>query len=865
MRTEAQTSMHLLMAGTLSILSVLLSLITITAGWELWTIPLMMIGCLAVWWLHIGKVGSEMLYENICTGFLLIEFFFFGVHESSLYDIPMVACIVLLLLSLLNRKCLLYLAMLLYAVELLYHFLLLDTINGDIKDNDVLRLLMGAAAVIGSVIVARYRIDRRRRERAKYGDMQKQLETAVRQNADFLSNVSHELRTPVNMVIGISEVTLGKDISPEIREDILSIKLAGKRLSGQINNILDYTEIVEGTLSATRKTYSITSVMNDVITMMGLQKGGNKLEMVFDMDPRLPSLLIGDSEKISHVLRILLENSLKFTEEGGIYLWVGFRRENYGINLVIDICDTGIGMTSNQLGQIVDDFYQADSGSRRYVGGLGLGIPIARGLLHSMGGFVHFDSVAKQGLQVHITIPQEVKDDRPCIQIPGSSRFCIACFFKPERYSRDEVRRYYDRMILHLVEGLGIEGYQAHNFEGLLKLQRDHKLTHVFIAQTEYMANPPYYEEMAETIPVAVIAEKDFNLDEDSRLLVLRKPFFALSIVNLLGGERQGDGFEEARAAGRRPFTCNGVRVLAVDDEEMNLLVAKGVLGSYGIQVDTCLSGKEALEKCTHTAYDLIFLDHMMPGFDGVETLRRIREIRDGIYKDLPVIALTANTISGAREMFRHEGFNEFIPKPIERSVLERVLRRVLPEECIQYDMGGGTQEAPSKEESAGPESVREESPSASAEAVSLAETAMGASEDAASAPDAAPEEDAGAKEQFPAYGSLVRAGINVALGMEYCGGDEDFYREMLRMFHDQREEKEAELDALYAAGNWTDYGIKAHALKSTALTIGAEQLSGKAKELELAGKKADEEFVRNNHPQLLRMYAEVCESIAGM
>ncbi len=863
MRTESQTSMHLLMAGTLSILSTLLSLITLTMAWEFWTVPLMVAGCLVVWWLHIGRIGSEILYENICTGLLLIEFFFFGVHKTSLFDIPLLACIALLLLSLLNRKRLLYLVVALYVFQLLYHFLLLNTISADMRSGDILRMIMGTSGVIGSLIVTRYRINRRQIERAKYDSMQEELETAVRQNADFLSNVSHELRTPVNMVIGISEVTLGKDIAPDIRENLQSIKLAGKRLSGQINNILDYTEIVEGTLSAAKKPYSITSVMNDIITMTALQNSSNKLEMVFDMDPKLPSLLIGDAEKISHVLRILLENSMKFTEEGGINLWMGFRRESYGINLVIDIYDTGIGMSPDQLEQIVDDFYQADSGSRRYVGGLGLGIPIARGLLHSMGGFVHFESMAQQGLQVHITIPQGVENETPCIQIPDSQKLCIACFFKPERYSRDEVRRYYDRMIFHLVDGLGVEGYQAHNFEGLLKLQRDHKLTHVFIAQTEYMANPPYYEELAESLPVAVIADKNFVLDDDSRLLVLRKPFFALSIVNLLVGERPGNGFEEAQAAGRRPFTCEGVKVLAVDDEEMNLLVAKGVLGSYGIDVDTCLSGKEAVEKCRKTNYDLVFLDHMMPGFDGVETLRRIREIDDGACKELPIIALTANTISGAREMFRNEGFNEFIPKPIERSVLERVLRRVLPESCLQYVS------APSAEETV-LEQISEEKRAEGKDGLEDWEKtpADSSSPDTAEIPDTADSDQNDmelAEDVPPTYGSLVRKGINVGLGLEYCGGDDDFYREMLQMFHDQKEEKTAELNSLYEAANWTDYGIKAHALKSTAMTIGAEALSGKAKELEMAGKKADEAFIRENHPVLLQMYEAVCGSIAGL
>ena len=175
MRTESQTSMHLLMAGTLSILSVLLGLITLTMSWELWTVPMMAAGCLVVWWLHIGRVGSEMLYENICTGMLLTEFFFFGVHESSLFDIPLVACVVLLLLSLLDRKRLLYLAAALYSAQLLYHFLLLHTISPGMRNGDILRMLMGGAAVFGSLTVARYRINRRQQEKRKYDSMQEQL------------------------------------------------------------------------------------------------------------------------------------------------------------------------------------------------------------------------------------------------------------------------------------------------------------------------------------------------------------------------------------------------------------------------------------------------------------------------------------------------------------------------------------------------------------------------------------------------------------------------------------------------------------------------------------------------------------------
>ena len=842
MRAEEQTSRHLLLAIVTTVFSSVLGLVTIALGWELWALPLMMAGCFSVWLLHIARAGSDALYENLCTGLMLTEFFFFGVHETSLFDIPAVACILILVLFMLNKKWILHAIEALYVLILLYHCLILRTISHQTGQRDLFRLAVSAVMLFSGAALARYWINKRNVQRKWYEHVFAELETAGKQNAVFLSNVSHELRTPINMVIGISEVALGRDLPQDIRADMTSITMAGKRLSNQINNMLDYTEIMEGTLTAAKKEYMITSVLNDVITMTALQSNRQHLELVFDIDPKLPAVLVGDAEKISHVLKILVENSLKFTEEGGINVRIRSRQEYYGINLVVEIRDTGIGMTDAQLTEMYNVFYQADSGSSRFAGGLGLGLPIAQGLLTAMGGFIHFDSKEQQGLSAHIVIPQGVADERPCIMLNHPDRLCIACYFRPEKYSCDEVREYYDGLILNLVEGLGIKGYQTHNFEGLLKLRRSHELTHVFITQAEYEENRGYYEELADTLRVVVIAEKEFSLSGESKLLIIHKPFSALSVANLLNGEIGERGFAEAQAAGRKPFTCVGVHALAVDDEEMNLVVAKGVLGSYGIEVDTCLSGREAVAQCGSTAYDIIFLDHMMPGFDGVETLKKIREINHGAYQDLPVIALTANTVSGAREMFRSEGFTEFVPKPIERTVLERVLRKVLPKSCIQYN------QRPVNEEPEGPEAP-EDTEAFPAEGIE------------ASAADARPET---AFEGIP-YDRLSQAGVNADLGLDYCAGDEDFYREMLRMFCAQGGEKRAEIISLYESANWADYAVKVHALKSTSLTIGAQALSAQAKELELAGKRGDGDYIREHHPALLRSYDELCARIAGL
>ncbi len=415
MRTKGQTSLHLLLASIVTIFGVMLILITLALSWEPWMVPVILIGNTLVWCLHIGRAGSETFYENLCSGLLMVGFFFFGVHKITLFDIPSVACMIILVFSMFDKRRLLYMTAALYVLELIYHFFILHTITYDMGAENLVRLVMGATVIAGAMAIAIFRINRRRDSRRRYDNTLAQLETSGRQNAEFLSNVSHELRTPINMVLGISDVILEKDISAEIRTDMQSIQMAGKRLSNQINNMLDYTEIVEGTLTAANEPYQINSLLNDIVTMTAMQNSKHQLEMVFDLDPKMPSVLIGDVEKISHILKILLENSIKFTEEGGINICIQFRKEHYGINMIIDIRDTGIGMTASQIAQMCDDFYQADSGSSRFAGGLGLGLPIARGLLHAMGGFVHFDSNEQQGLQAQITIPQGVADETPAM------------------------------------------------------------------------------------------------------------------------------------------------------------------------------------------------------------------------------------------------------------------------------------------------------------------------------------------------------------------------------------------------------------------------------------------------------------------
>ena len=840
---EEQMGIHLLMVCMASVLSAVLICFTFMMSWELWTIPLIMAGILTVWCFHIGRFISEQTYEYLCAGFMIIECFYFGVHQESFTSLPVLICLLFLVLILLEKKFLIYLVEAVYLITFLYHFILLRTAREVVIQWDFARFGIGLLGTVGAMIFSLFIIDRRREVQEEVQELAKQAALARQQNADFLSNVSHELRTPINMVTGISEVELGKELPPELEESMCSIQMAGKRLAGQINDILDYTEIAGNTLVVTNEKYMPASIINDIVTMASMLERNSELEMIFDLDTALPSLLVGDAEKISRVLWIVTQNAIKFTEAGGVYVHMGFRRESYGINLNITIEDTGMGMTSSQLSRLYDDFYQADSGCSRCAGGLGLGIPIAHGLLSAMGGFIHYDSGEGQGTKVHISIPQTVADELPCMTVPNAKKLCIACYFKQDKYECSQVREYYDRMILHLAEGLGVQAYHVYSMEELDRIMRGHEITHLFLAQEEYEEDAVYFKELGKKICIAMIVKSGFLADTDTNIRILQKPFFGLPIVNLLNGMTHGvnlgDSMQDDRA-----FTCTGVRALVVDDEEMNLVVAKGILSRYGMQIDTCLNGAAAVEQTMGTSYGLIFLDHMMPGMDGVETLKRIRALRDGAYQNLPIVALTANAISGAREMFKNEGFTEFVPKPIERPVLERALRKILPEECIQYEAAeepdlqweepGGQEDIEIPQEESGTETQGKtvETEEVMAESLSVMER-------------------------------LQRMGIDVELGLDYCAGAEDFYLEMLQMYCDQKEEKSQEIASLYENGDWGAYAVKVHALKSTSLTIGAKELSEQAKALEQAGKSGDESFIREHHESLMHVYEAVCAGIS--
>ena len=297
-----------------------------------------------------------------------------------------------------------------------------------------------------------------------------------------------------------------------------------------------------------------------------------------------------------------------------------------------------------------------------------------------MNGFMRIESEEGRGTTVTVSIPQQVAEENPEKPLINNKNLCVACFLMTEKYEVPQVREYYDKMIAHMVKQFDIPLHRVTNRDELEQLLEVTPVTHLFVGEEEYRVNKNYLEMTDSKVRIVVVAGKNIILPQEKRIEIIRKPLCTQSVLNILK-EKESDLSKRKK----RKMICPGIKVLVVDDEPMNLTVAKGIFENYQMIVKTVISGKEAIEACEKERFDIIFLDHMMPEMDGIETLKQLRKMQKESGQEYIIVAFTANAVSGAKKMFMEEGFDEFVSKPIETMTLERVLCKVLPKSSITY------------------------------------------------------------------------------------------------------------------------------------------------------------------------------------
>jgi signal transduction histidine kinase/ActR/RegA family two-component response regulator len=547
---------------------------------------------------------------------------------------------------------------------------------------NISRVLLHFAIVVLTYFSCIRLIEDRIEEQEKSNDKDEQIEAYESDMEDFLSNISHELRTPVNVVNGMSDLMIKRNAGKEA----YSIKSAGIRLAYQIEDIQDYNECKRQKLLLEEDEYMSTSLINDVVTSFRVLDDSSELELVVDLAPSVPKMMRGDIKKLHKIFRHLLENAVKFTRRGGIYVKMYSENTDYGVNLCIEMTDTGIGMDKTATRNIANGMYQANKKRNRSSGGIGLGLSIVYGFVHRMGGFVKIESTKGAGTTIRATIPQKVVDKQACMNLSGMFEGDILFHVKSNKYKVPRVRDFYRAMAANLASGIRVPLYPAETIRDIERLREKLNVTYIFMGEEEYVENPKYFDELSHNgVVVSVSASEGFKPNPGSKVIIMPKPLYAYPVIKILNEGQDAGKIDFYENVAKPVFS--GVRALVVDDEPMNLVVASSIFNEYEMSVDTAGSGKEAITKFRDNNYDIIFMDHMMPEMDGVEAMKHIRNVASELDRSIIVVVLTANVVSGAKEMFMKEGFDGFIAKPINTADFERVMLRVLPESLKN---GGG-------------------------------------------------------------------------------------------------------------------------------------------------------------------------------
>ncbi len=829
---------HIMVLVCLTIFSFILIGETILMGWEKWAILLILASIGLAWRVHVQAKIAPAARLWIYSVLIMMIFFFYGTHLTSAFDAALIMILTMIIFTMTGSKPLIRLCQITYYITFGYDIfaMIMEGENFDalLITRSALHVIVVSVAAWVSCVV----IDNWEKILAKSHVEIEELKGATERLDNFLANVSHEIRTPVNAVMGLSAVLEKEELPDGILNNIVAISEAGHRVSEQISDILDFTEIDMGKLTVSRETYMINSLVNDLLVQLSFAEDYG-LDLVIDMEASIPAELVGDGSKIKKILWHLVCNGYKFSREGGVYVHIYPVKRDYGVNLVLEVKDTGIGMSAEEIERAYEKFYQSDSGRTRTAGGLGLGIPIVNGFTKAMDGVLAIESDENDGTVVRVSIPQEVSDPGPCISVKDRENCVVAGFLGFMTTGHQGVREFYMTMIAHLVSGLGVPFKRVQSREELEKLINQDKITHLFVGTGEYLENREYIDKIANTMNVALVEDRGFNGEYGRGITPMSKPFYGAQVANFLN-----HAFDGADSIPDERMTCPGLEVLVVDDEPMNLMVARGIFETYGMVVSTASGGRESIEMCANKDYDLVFMDHMMPEMDGVEAMKRLKLNASRMRKELLVVALTANAISSAKEMFLSEGFDGFIPKPIEITELERVLKKILPKSSIVYE----------KISSEGDDKKNDGVVSKAAESASKPASKEPAKNEDVKTAEAAPVNDV--------YKDIVKCGVDVHTGLRYCKDDEEFYKQLLLEYARDHEEKLATLNKYYEEENWHDYSIRVHAIKSTSKMIGNIELSDMAKALEDASKCNDAEKVKGLHPVFVPQYEALLNAI---
>ena len=491
----------------------------------------------------------------------------------------------------------------------------------------------------------------------------------------FLARISHEIRSPMNAIVGIAELLgrMGSQLPAKAKTYISNIRQAGGNLLSIINDLLDLTKIESGRFEIVEAPYKLSLVVSDIVNITGVWLMEKPIRLEVRIDANIPDRLIGDATRVRQVGLNLLSNAVKYTESGHISLEMAFTPTEPGsLKLLIKVTDTGIGIKPEDMGNLFQEFVRLDKRSQKNIQGTGLGLAIVRNLCQLMGGDIDASSRFGVGSVFTAEFPQKIDDLTPLAEVENKGHKNVLLYERRPLYAKSAQDALDNLGVAHRTVSTNAE------FETALAQARH---THVIIPISLYSAMSAEIRHKLSRMVTAVTTE-DIHTFQAENVRYLYLPIYSKTLAEFLNDNQVLDTSKVTYS--EIGFTAPKARILIVDDLQTNLMVMEGLLEPYGSEVEICQSGAEAVEKVKTRAYDLVFMDHMMGGMNGLEAAKLIRSIDDEFFKDIPIVAMTANSDMGASEYYQTEGLSDYLPKPIETPRLSSILLKWLPGDKIE-------------------------------------------------------------------------------------------------------------------------------------------------------------------------------------